>query len=143
VSGLHVIAVKTLLCPADRYLHSKFSAIGLRHAHGTAGHKATSGPDFEVELVEDHAVLSIRMAQGKDWWNSSIQMMQETIDSSPFAISKKKPKDNEDRSLLRPSSPALQRPCMTDSRRYGQISNQVFEKAETKPLEEKKTLYCW
>jgi hypothetical protein len=58
-------------------------------AHGTAGHKATSGPDFEVELVEDHAVLSIRMAQGKDWGNSSIPMMQETIDSSPFAISKK------------------------------------------------------
>jgi hypothetical protein len=29
---------------------------------------------------------------------------------------------------------------MTDSRRYGQISNQVFEEAETKPLEEKKTL---
>ncbi|EXJ56443.1 ATP synthase F1, gamma subunit [Cladophialophora yegresii CBS 114405] len=30
--------------------------------------------------------------------------------------------------------------AMTDSRRYGQTSNQVFEEAETKPLEEKKTL---
>jgi len=30
--------------------------------------------------------------------------------------------------------------AMSDSRRYGQTSNQVFEEAETKPLEEKKTL---
>ncbi|EHY59728.1 atp3 gamma subunit of the F1 sector of mitochondrial F1F0 ATP synthase [Exophiala dermatitidis] len=30
--------------------------------------------------------------------------------------------------------------AMTDSRTYGQTSNQVFEEAETKPLEEKKTL---
>jgi ATP synthase F1 gamma subunit len=30
--------------------------------------------------------------------------------------------------------------AMTDSRRYGQTSNKVFEEAETKPLEEKKTL---
>lgn len=30
--------------------------------------------------------------------------------------------------------------AMQDSRRYGQTSNQVFEEAETKPLEEKKTL---
>jgi ATP synthase F1 gamma subunit len=30
--------------------------------------------------------------------------------------------------------------AMTDSRKYGQTSNQVFEEAETKPLEEKKTL---
>lgn len=29
---------------------------------------------------------------------------------------------------------------MTDSRTYGQTSNQVFKEAETKPLEEKKTL---
>lgn len=30
--------------------------------------------------------------------------------------------------------------AMTDSRKYGQTSNQVFDEAETKPLEEKKTL---
>lgn len=30
--------------------------------------------------------------------------------------------------------------AMSDSRRYGQTSNKVFEEAETKPLEEKKTL---
>lgn len=30
--------------------------------------------------------------------------------------------------------------AMTDSRTYGQTSNQVFEEAETKPLEDKKTL---
>lgn len=30
--------------------------------------------------------------------------------------------------------------AMTESRAYGQTSNQVFEEAETKPLEEKKTL---
>jgi F-type H+-transporting ATPase subunit gamma len=30
--------------------------------------------------------------------------------------------------------------AMTDSRTYGQTSNQVFDEAETKPLEEKKTL---
>ncbi|KAJ9615262.1 atp3 gamma subunit of the F1 sector of mitochondrial F1F0 ATP synthase [Cladophialophora chaetospira] len=30
--------------------------------------------------------------------------------------------------------------AMTESRRYGQTSNKVFEEAETKPLEEKKTL---
>jgi len=30
--------------------------------------------------------------------------------------------------------------AMTDSRTYGQVSNKVFEEAETKPLEEKKTL---